>query len=454
MKKFLLLFCLPVFGFSQNETSDAATIKKIYTTALTENQGYQWLKELTEIGGRLAGSPEADEAVMRMKEICDSLGFKTILQPVKVPKWTRGAEEQAHYFYGDLSFAVNACALGGSVPTEGDGLSAKVIEVKSFQELADRASEVKDKIVFFNIPMDAAYINTFFAYRDAVKQRWAGALEASKFGAAGVVTRSLSATINEFPHTGSMTYEGAPRKIPAISISTADSEKLSAALQQRPDLQFYMKLNCEWHDSVMSHNLIAEIKGGEKPDEVILVGGHIDSWDLGTGAHDDGAGCIHSLESAWLLKKLGILPKRTLRVVFFMNEEFGLDGAEVYADSSKKQNINHVIAIESDAGGFTPRGISMVAPDAIIQKIKTFRDDLEPYGIHVFSQQGAGADIGKLASDSIVLIGMRPDNHRYFEVHHSAQDVLENVNPRELELGSATMAALVWLLDKYDVVAE
>ncbi len=206
-------------------------------------------------------------------------------------------------------------------------------------------------------------------------------------------------------------------------------------------------------DSVVSYNLVAEIKGSEKPEEVIVIGGHIDSWDLGTGAHDDGAGCMHSLDAVWLLKELDLLPKRTLRVVFFMNEEFGLNGAKVYAQRSKEEGIDHVIAMESDAGGFTPRGISMVAPDSIITRIRKLRDYLEPYGVHEFSETGAGADISQLKSDDLVMIGLRPDSHRYFEVHHSSQDVLAQVNARELELGSATLAALIYLLDKYDIVA-
>ena len=455
--KTLLLSFLPILALAQEEqatSTDAAAIKSFYSTALIENQGYQWLKELTEMGPRLTGSKQADEAVQYFKAIADSLGFETSLQEVKVPQWIRGDQEVAYYkTQQGEKVELNPCALGGSIGTAKKGLTAPLFEIKSFDQLDTLTDELQGKIAFYNIAMDPGFINTFSAYSSTAKMRYVGAMEASKKGAVGVVIRSLSATINDLPHTGSMTYRGAEAKIPAIAISTLDAEKLSKDLKVNSDIQFFMKMNCEERDSVISHNLVAEIKGSEKPEEVIVIGGHIDSWDLGTGAHDDGAGCMHSLDAVWLLKELDLLPKRTLRVVFFMNEEFGLNGAKVYAQRSKEEGIDHVIAMESDAGGFTPRGISMVAPDSIITRIRKLRDYLEPYGVHEFSETGAGADISQLKSDDLVMIGLRPDSHRYFEVHHSSQDVLAQVNARELELGSATLAALIYLLDKYDIVA-
>ena len=450
----ILLILLSGQLWAQKSLPDEEVIRDLYTYALTHNQAYHWLEELTSIGGRLAGSPQADSAVAHFREIADSLGFETTLMPVKVPRWVRGAPEEASFIIGEKEYPLRSCALGGSVATPENGLRAGVVEVNSFAALDSLSDELEGKIAFFNIPMDPAYINSFFAYGSAVKQRWVGAVEASKKGAIGVVIRSLSNTINPYPHTGSMTYEGAEEKIPAMAISTLDAEALSEALGVEPDLEFFMKMHCQWHDSVQSHNLIAELPGRERTDEIILVGGHIDSWDLGTGAHDDGAGCMHALESAWLLKKLNILPGRTLRVVFFMNEEFGLNGAKEYARVSRNENWNHVIAIESDGGGFAPRGISMDAPDSIVNRIKEFRNMLEPYGIHQFSQAGSGADISQLKNDQTVLIGLRPENHRYFEYHHSSQDNLAAVNQRELAMGSATLAAVIYLLDKYNITAQ
>tara|TARA_R110002072_G_scaffold216105_2_gene373462 strand:+ start:378 stop:1763 length:1386 start_codon:yes stop_codon:yes gene_type:complete len=458
MKKslFLSFILIAAMGSQAQQTEnefDQQNIKKIYTTALTDQYGYKWLKKLTDIGPRLAGSDQATQAVLDFKKLADSLGFETSLQEVRVPHWIRGEKEESYYIFNGKKILTNGCALGGSVATKKKGLKAQIVEITSFEELeAMDKKALKGKIAFFNIPMDPAFIFTFFAYGNAVKQRYVGAVEASKKGALGVIVRSLSSSVNKYPHTGSMTYADAKKKIPAMAISTFDAERLSNHLVQEPGLEFFYKMSCKWGDSTSSYNLIADFKGKEKPKDIIVVGGHIDSWDLGTGAHDDGAGSIHALESAYLLKKLGLLPKRTLRVVFFMNEEFGLNGAIKYARQSVKDSVNHVLAMESDAGGFSPRGISMVAPDSIIDQIKSLRSLLEPYGIHQFSQTGAGADIGQLSKENTVMIGMRPDGHRYFEVHHSALDTMESVNARELEMGSATFAALIYLLDKYDIL--
>lgn len=449
----LLFISISFHGQAQDSIADAKALKQLYTTALKENQGYNWLSQLTTLGSRLTGSPQATDAVLYFKNKADSLGFKTQLQEVKVPQWVRGPKEVAYYTVGEKTYYMRCTALGGSVATPDDGLQAPIVEITSFEQLDGMTDELKGKVAFFNIPMDPSFINTFFSYSTAVKQRYAGAVEASKKGAIAVVSRSLSATVNEYPHTGSMTYKGALRQIPSMAISTVDAELLSQHLKQG-SIDFYMRMHCQMKDSVTSYNLIADLPGRTKPDEIILIGGHIDSWDLGTGAHDDGSGCIHSLEAAWLLKKTGLMPSRTVRVVFFMNEEFGLNGARVYAAEAAKSGVKHAAAMESDAGGFTPRGISIVAPDAATQQIRGFRNLLEPYGVHQFSQTGSGADIGELYTPDLVMIGLRPDNHRYFEIHHSAKDVLESVNPRELEMGSATMAALIYLLDKYDIVQK
>ena len=448
--KFVLIFCL-ISAISLAQQGDEAQIKKLYTRALSQSQGYTWLKELTEIGPRLAGSENLNTAIFRFKHIADSLGFETELQKVKIPHWERGNICEVSANVKNVPpIMFNACALGGSVATPPKGLTAEVVELTHFDQLD--SIDVKDKIVFFNAKMDPAFLNTFFAYSATAKYRYLGALEASKKGAAAVIIRSLSSTVNKYPHTGSMTYNGAETKIPAAAISTKDADDLSALLKGVDDISLNFNQNCVWKDSTYSYNLIADLKGAEKTDEIILVGGHIDSWDLGTGAHDDGAGAVHALEAAYLLKQENLLPKRTLRVVFFLNEEFGLNGAREYA--KRTQNLNHVIAIESDAGGFVPRGISMVAPEGQVEKIKAFRYLLEPYGIHQFSQTGAGADISQLDKNKTVLIGLRPDSQRYFEIHHSALDVLDQVNERELELGSATLASLIYLLDTYDVVIE
>jgi hypothetical protein len=449
---FLTAFAGCLSAQKPTPAADAEVIRGFYNQALTRQQGYQWLRQLTQIGPRFAGTPQADSAVFYFKAVCDSLGLQTQLQPVQVPVWQRGPQETAAYSLGSTgsTTALKITALGGSVPTPPEGLKGEVVEITNFNQLD--SVDLKGKIAFFNIPMDPTYIATFFAYGNAVKQRWAGAVEASKRGAIGVVIRSLSSSVNDYPHTGSMTYAGAPYKIPAGALSTLGAEQLSGALKKaKQPVYLRYSIQSAWRDSVTSYNLIADFRGSEKPDEYILVGGHLDSWDLGTGAHDDGAGSMHALESIYLLQQQKITPKRTVRLVLFMNEEFGLGGAKAYARQAAQEGIDHVIAIESDGGGFSPRGISMVAPDSTVAQIRALRKWLEPYGIYQFATGGAGADINQLKEEEIVLIGLRPDSHRYFEVHHSERDVFENVNARELEMGSATLASLIYLLDRYNV---
>ena len=430
--------------------STSETIRSIYNLALSEQQGYKWLEELCSMGPRLSGSDQATASLLHFKEIIDSLGFESSLQAVTVPKWVRGPQEKAWIIRdGKKSEELAITALGGSVATPEKGMEASLVEISSFDEL-DKL-DLKGKIAFYNIPMEPTYISTGFAYGNAVKQRWAGAIEASKRGAVGVVIRSLSSSVNKYPHTGSMSYEAGTEKIPAAALSTYHAELLSRALKQNPTLKLKMNMACVWYDSVESYNLIADLIGSERPEELILVSGHFDSWDLGTGAHDDGAGAMHALESLYLYKKLGLQHKRTLRLVFYMNEEFGLSGAKAYAKMSKKNSLKHVIAIESDGGGFTPKGLSIQSTKEMVERVKSYRDYFEPYGIYQFASGGSGADISQLGSDDKLLIGLRPDNHRYFEVHHSALDNIDAVNARELTMGSATLTALMYLLDRDDV---
>jgi hypothetical protein len=298
--------------------------------------------------------------------------------------------------------------------------------------------------------MDAKKINTFEAYGGAGDQRRNGATEAAKVGAIGTIVRSLSNTLNDFPHTGTMAYGTGVPLIPAAAISTNAAEMLSKMLKENSGLKFYFKQNCETLPDAPSHNVVGEIKGSEKPDEIIVVGGHLDSWDLAQGAHDDGSGCVQSMEVLRLMKVLGIKPKRTIRAVLFMNEENGLKGGIKYADLAKENKENTIFAVESDNGGFTPRGFGIQGASVeVLTKIKGYQPLLAPYGLAEIDRGGGGADIGPLALGGTVLIGFKPDSQRYFEYHHATNDRFEAVNQRELELGSASMTALIYLLDKY-----
>jgi hypothetical protein len=338
------------------------------------------------------------------------------------------------------------------VATPDTGLRSKVIEVQGLEDLKEYGKEqIEGKIVFYNRPMRADLIHTFSAYGGCVDQRYSGAAEAAKYGAAGVIVRSLSHKIDDNPHTGSMSYGDLPdsKRIPAAAISTRDAEYLSSMLKLNKDLDFYYKINSRNYPDVESHNVIGEIKGSEKPEEIIVVGGHLDSWDIGDGAHDDGAGVVQSMEVLRLFKEAGIRPKRTIRVVLFMNEENGLRGGNKYAEVAKQKNERHVFALESDAGGFTPRGFSFDASPSQFEQVEKWKPLFEPYLIHYFKRGGSGADIGPLKNGSTVLAGLRPDSQRYFDYHHAATDTFDAVNKRELELGAATMASLIYMVDKY-----
>jgi len=459
-KSIVLLFALCFFttGNSQHVNSkDSITIKNIYNTALLDGACYDWLDYLSnDIGSRLSGSIGAELAVDYTEEQLNELGLdKVWLQAVMVPKWTRGITE---YSYIETSPGVttttNVCALGGSVPTPYGGLKATVVEVKNFEELDSLGREnIEGKIVFFNRPMQADLIQTFRAYGGSVDQRSAGARKAAKYGAVGVVVRSMSLRQDDFPHTGVMSYGdiAAKQRIPACAISTNGANYLSATLKLQPDLLFYFNQNCKTHADVQSYNVVGEITGSEYPNKFIVIGGHLDSWDLGDGSHDDGAGCVQSMEVLRIFKKMDYKPKHTIRVVLFMNEENGLRGGKKYASEAKRKNEDHIFALESDSGGFTPRGFSFDIDDISFTQIQSWKPLFEPYLLNIFAKGGSGSDIYPLKKENegIILAGLRPDSQRYFDYHHAANDTFDAVNKRELELGAAAMTSLVYLFDNF-----
>jgi hypothetical protein len=436
------------------QSQDESTIRKIYDKALAEGQSYQMLEYLsTKIGARLSGSPGAAAAVEWSKQIMKSHGFDSVwLQPVMVPHWVRGKKEVGRVvnLKNRKKIELSICALGNSVGTGPSGLKANVVEVKSFEELKQLGEKnVKGKIVFFNRPMDPTKINTFAAYGGAVNQRGGGASEAAKYGAVGVIVRSMGINLEDYPHTGSVRYALNLPKLPAVAVSTKHAELLSKLLKEEASLQVYFETYSEMLPDAPSFNVVGELKGSEFPEEIIVVGGHLDSWDLGQGAHDDGTGCVQSIEVLRIFKTMDYKPKRTIRAVMFMNEENGLRGGQEYAKQAEQNNETHIAAMESDAGGFTPRGFTMTGPDEVKAKIRAWKPLLESYGLADFSQNGGGADIGPLAPQGVMLIGFSPDSQRYFSYHHTKEDTFDKVDKRELELGSAAMAALIYLIDQY-----
>ena len=455
IKFFILSFLLffPFLFTNAQDEGDAATIKSIFNEILSNDACYENLRYLTTgIGGRLSGSPQAAAAVDWTKQVMEDYGFDTVfLQEVMVPHWVRGKKEIGRIVGSEKmgSFDVAVCALGNSVGTGDEGVLANVVEVKDFEELKALGEQVKGKVVFFNRPMDPTVIQTFQAYGGAVNQRGAGASEAAKYGAIGAVVRSMTTSNDDFPHTGSLRYSLNIPQIPAIAISTKDADLLSKLLKDDQDLKFFFETHCEMKEDKLSYNVVGQINGSENPNEYIAVGGHLDSWDMAQGAHDDGTGCMQSIEVLRALKALGIKPKRSIRAVMFMNEENGLRGGVKYAELAQKNKEKHIAAMESDSGGFTPKGFSIGGSDKVVEKVASWKELFKPYKIYEFEAGGGGADISPLKAQDVPLFAFRPDSQRYFDYHHAANDTFDKVNKRELNLGAAAMTSLIYLIDKY-----
>ncbi|MBM4171525.1 MAG: M20/M25/M40 family metallo-hydrolase [Ignavibacteria bacterium] len=422
----------------------------IIRSSLVEKKGYRWLKELCEIGPRLSGSNQSLEAIEWAKSKMIVSEFDSVwLQPVMVPKWVRNDIESAHIsksnnYQGKL---LSIASLGGSIGTPINGLTGKVVEVKSFDELANIANNVKGKIVFFNRPYDDGLVNTFEAYGKAVNQRTNGAIEAAKYGAIGSIMRSVSSQKDNIPHTGVMYYDSTISKIPHASIGIYDADFLSRAISEEPNLEITLNMNCENLSDVLSYNVIGEIKGTIFPDEVIVIGGHFDSWDKGCGAHDDGAPCIQTMEVIELFKRLNIKLKRTIRCVLFINEENGLRGGIEYGKYAAFSKEKHYAAIEADRGAFTPRGFNATADKEFISEMQSWLPVLNKAHIDWIRPGGSGGDVAQI-KNAKAWFGFVPDDQRYMDVHHSDNDTFESVHPREMQLGTAAMAIMVYLLSE------
>ena len=455
MKKiaFSILFFTSII---YSQSNDQIMLKNIYNFSLTNSKCYSWLDDLSnKIGSRLSGSVGAEKGVAYVKAQLETLGLdKVYLQEVMVPKWVRGEKETAYFMDNKTKVTVPICALGGSIATSKLGLTAEVVEVKSLKELETLGEEkLKGKIIFYNRPFEPENIDAFKSYGKCVDQRYYGAKEATKYGAVGTIVRSMNFRLDDFPHTGAQSYGDLPKEqyIPTAAISTNAAELLSKKLKENSKLKFYMKLSCQTLADVLSYNVIGEITGSVHPEKIMIVGGHLDSWDLADGSHDDGAGVVQSMAVLESFKKLNYKPKNTIRVVLFMNEENGGRGGKKYEEVSKLNNENHIFALESDSGGFSPRGFSFECDEANFQKVNSWKYLFEPYLIHNFVKGGTGSDIEPLTSKKIVKAGLQPDSQRYFDYHHAANDTFDAVNKRELELGAATMASLMYLFDQYGI---
>lgn len=454
LKKVLL--SLVLFAAADTELcaqNDTIMVQKITTEVLQNGKAYTDLEYLCKrIGHRLSGSAQEQKTIAWAQKTLKDAGADSVwLQPVMVPKWVRGKETTIQVRNGKRSMEVPFLSLGNSEGTDGKKLEAEIVLFESMEALKNADEQIlKGKIAFLNVPFPQHFPCTFDGYSEVGGNRYNGPAIASRKGAVGFILRSLSTGTGNYdlPHTGVMSYGDAVNKIPAVAISNAASDTLSSWLKSGNTTRVSFSSNCGMQGEVLSYNIVGELKGMSH--KIITVGGHHDSWDVGEGAHDDGAGCVQSIEVLRTFKKLNIRPKNTIRIVLFANEENGANGGRAYADSALSKKEEHLFALESDAGGFAPRGFSLKAEEMLKAGIRSWRPLFLSMGVHDLEREGGGVDIDPLHRRlKTPLAGLMPDTQRYFDVHHCEKDVFEAVNKRELHLGAAAMTALIYLIDEH-----
>ena len=452
MRCILLAAFLFLFTGSGRAQSDSEVIRNIANEIYRHSTAYSNLYDLTKhVGPRLSGGPQTYLAEKWGEEALKQAGAeKVYLQETQIPHWVRGGKDEAALISGKNRQPLSVIALGNSVSTKIGGLNAPMILIRDFDELEKKKDEIKGKIVFYNHPFNPDFVWVFEAYSEAVPYRVFGASRAAKYGALGVVVRSMSSSTDNIPHTGAMIYNDSFPKIPALAVGLKDADKMAAAAVVEKDLHLVISTQAHALADTVGYNVIGEWRGSEFPDQYITVGGHLDSWDPAEGASDDGTGCVQSIEVLRALKAIGYKPRHTIRVVLFADEENGGAGAKKYSAEAKAKNEKHLFALESDGGGFTPRGFSFNGTSSQLSAVQPFLELLKPYGVYEFKTVGAGADVEPLQAATGALVAeLLPDSQRYFDYHHAASDVFEKVNKRELELGAINMAALIYLTDKY-----
>jgi len=454
VQRITVVFILFLISHLLKAQEPAKVLSSVFDEALTDRTAYNNLEYLCKhTKGRIAGSAAAEKAIEFTRQAMINAGADTVwLQKVPVPHWIRGVERCSvtSSVSGKKELAITA--LGLSVGTDEQGITSKVVEVHDFEELKNIGLQgIQGKIVFFNRPFDNKLINSFAAYGGAVNQRTVGPSEASRYGAIAVIVRSMTQSLDNFPHTGVTHYADNVNKIPAVAVSTLDAELLSQWLKTDPSLTVNLVSTCRNYPDTISYNVIGEVYGSLKPNEYITVGGHLDAWDIAEGAIDDGGGCMQAIETIRIYKKLGIKPKRTVRVVLFMNEEMTTTGGKTYAEEAKRKGEIHYAALESDRGVMSPLGFSFDTDSLKLEKLRSLTSWFAPYNIRDFDKGGGGSDIAPLKALGALQIGYIPDSQRYFWYHHSANDTFEQVNIRELQMGSAAIASLIYLIDLFDL---
>lgn len=443
----VLTLALPLFGQSTD-----ANAERIVDQILTKSQGFETLSYLTDnIGPRLSGSKGAELAVKWTTQQFRDWGIDVRNEPVIVPHWVRGEERARLVSHNDQRIVLTA--LGGSVATPVSGITADVVEITSYDQLEPLGrAGLAGKIVFYNGPMDMTLIESgraFEAYSKAVGFRATGASRAAEYGAVATVIRSVASASLRTPHTGSLHYDDKQPKIPSAAMTTEDADLVHRLLAKGERVRMHLVLTPKTLPDVKSANVVAEIKGSEHPEEVVVIGGHLDSWDLGTGAIDDGSGVAMVMETLRTLKSLGIQPKRTIRGVLFMNEENGLRGGRAYFDRVAKNEAldEHVAAIETDAGAAPPVGFTSTLEGDDLARLKSRMKVLARIAPMYFeSSRHTGADTSPLTDAGVAGFGLVPDPRHYFDYHHTPADTLDKVDPKALAQNTAALAALAYVI--------
>jgi carboxypeptidase Q len=413
---------------------------RIIGAALTKNRAWERLGYLTDrIGHRLSGSSNLERAVTWAVAEMKGDGLDNVrAEKVMVPHWVRG--EESLEMLSPLAQKLSMLGLGNSVGTPAEGVSADAVVVSNFAELDALGERVRGKIVVYNAP--------FTSYGATVQYRLNGASRAARYGAVAALVRSITPTSLQTPHTGAMNYDPQQAKIPVAAIAIEGAEMLQRTYDRGDRITLRLKMEAKFLPDAESANVIAELKGTERPDEIVLIGGHYDSWDVGQGAHDDGGSCIAAWEAIRLLKELGFRPRRTIRVVLFTNEENGLRGGNAYRDAHRAELSKHIIAIEADSGIYRPEGFGLAAtaPPLVRSNMMEIARLLVGIDAHRIGASGGGADIGPIMREGVVGANLDVEGSRYFDIHHTQADTLDKIDPRNLSLVVATMAVMAYTI--------
>ena len=413
---------------------------RIIGAALTKNKAYERLGYLTDrIGHRLSGSSNLERAIQWALAEMKQDGFDNVrAEKVMVPHWVRG--EESLEMLAPLAQKLTVLGLGNSVGTPSAGVSADAVVVRNFAELDALGERVRGKIVVYNAP--------FTSYGATVQYRLNGASRAARHGAVAALVRSITPVSLQTPHTGAMNYDPQQPKIPVAAITIEGAEMLQRTYDRGDRISLRLKMEAKFLPDAESANVVAELKGSESPDEIVVLAGHYDSWDVGQGAHDDGGGCIAAWEAVRLLKELGLRPRRTIRVVLYTNEENGLRGGNAYRDAHRAELAKHIFAIESDSGVFRPEGLGLAAtaPLQVRSNVQEIAKLLSGIGADRIAPNGGGADIGPIMREGVVGASLDVEGDRYFDIHHTPADTFDKVNARDLSLCVATMAVFAYTI--------